>query len=197
MLLRRALLAAPLAPIALAGPIAGGARAQGALRYEFDEAAGRVGFSARHLGFFRSHGEFRRFRATLLLDPARPTEADVEGVVEAASAHVPFPGADDLLRSETFFDAARFPEARFRGRASGAGEAHAFPVAGELTIRGITRPFAMQARLVGRERDAQGAEVANFEAAGTLRRSEFGMLAERVLISDDIALSIAVRIRLS
>ncbi len=54
----------------------------------------------------------------------------------------------------------------------------------------------MQARLVGRERDAQG-EVASFEAAGTLRRGEFGMVAERVLISDDIALSVAVRIRLS
>jgi polyisoprenoid-binding protein YceI len=189
MLPRRALLAVTLA--------AGTASAQAPLRYAFDEAAGRVGFSARHLGFVRSHGEFRRFRATLLLDPARPTEAEVEGVVEAASAHVPFPGADELLRSEAFFDAARFPEARFRGRATGAGEARAFPVAGELTIRGATRPFAMQARLVGREREAGGAEVASFEAAGTLRRGEFGMVAERVLISDDIALTVAVRIRLS
>jgi polyisoprenoid-binding protein YceI len=182
-------------PALLALPLLLAPRARAATpRYEFDQSAGRVGFTARHIGAIRSQGEFQRFRVTLLLDPARPTDAAVEGVVETASASVPFPGADELLRSEPFFDATRFPEARFEGAARGAGSAERFPVDGRLTIRGITRPFAMHARLTGRSRDAEG-EIASFEASGELRRSEFGMVAERILISDAIALSVAVRIR--
>ena len=50
------------------------ARAERA-RYNFDQAVGQLGFSARHLGMFSSYGRFDRFRADLMLDPARPAEA--------------------------------------------------------------------------------------------------------------------------
>jgi len=165
----------------LAVPQAGRAQAH----HEFDEAVGRIGFSARHIGLVRSFGEFRRYCATLLVDPIRPTEAAVAGEVESA---------DDLLRSASFFDAARHPGSSFEGRATGDGEARLFAIAGRLTVRAITRPFALQARLRRRERDAEG-EVAACEAMVTMRRSEFGMVTERVLISDAIALTISVRLR--
>ena len=49
------------------------------------------------------------------------------------------------------------------------------------TIRGITRPYRMEARLVDRKRDPDlGRDVADFTGAGDLRRSEFGMTAEPV-----------------
>jgi polyisoprenoid-binding protein YceI len=164
-------------------------------RYLFTEREGRIAFLARHLGLLRSEGQFGRFRAELEIDPDRPEAARVSGAVETASASVPYPGADELLRSEAFFDSARHPEASFQGVAPGAGSAERFPIEGTLTIRGISRPWRLEARLLGRERTAEG-EVARFEAAGRLSRSAYGMVAERALISDEIGLVISVQIRL-
>lgn len=165
------------------------ARGQERLRYVFDQNLGRIAFSARHLGLFTSQGQFDRFQATLLIDPANPQNASVECVVETAEVSIAFPGATDLLRSEAYFDVAHHPTARFAGEANGLTEAGGFPIAGQLAVRGITRPFRMTARLIER----QGG-VAHFQAEGDMLRGEFGMVADRVLISDAIRLSVDVRI---
>jgi len=165
------------------------AEAQERSRYAFDQGTGRISFSARHLGLITSVGQFDRFQATLLIDPDNPANAAVDCVVETAEVSIPFPGASDLLRSEAYFDVARHPTARFQGQANGLTEAGGFPIAGNLVVRGITRPFRMIARLIER----QGG-VARFQAEGDMRRGEFGMVADRSIISDVIRLSVDVRI---
>jgi len=164
-------------------------RAEQRSRYAFDQSIGRIGFSARHLGLFTSSGQFDRFQAVLLIDPANPANAAVDCLVETSEVSIPFPGATDLLRSEPYFDVARHPTARFQGQANGLTEAGGFPIAGNLVVRGITRPFRMTARLIER----QGG-VARFQAEGEMRRSEFGMVADRNIISDIIRLHVDVRI---
>ncbi len=69
-----------------------------------------------------------------------------------------------------------------------------FLVPGLLAMRGVERPLTLQAALLSRE--AAGG-VADFELKGTLRRSAFGMSAEHLLISDQVALAIRARIRLA
>lgn len=184
---RRALLALPFLA---AAPAAGQPQ-----RYVFTEREGEIRFVARHIGLVSSEGRFERFRATLRLTPERPTDAEVACEVETASATVPFPGAGDLLRSAAFFDAANHPTAQFAGTATGAGAAALFPVVGSLTVRAITQPLALDARLVDRAREGE-AEVARFEATGRLSRAAFGMVTERFLISDEIGLTVRVRIKL-
>ena len=162
-------------------------------RYVFDETRGRLEFTARHLGFLSSTGRFEDFAAELLIDPNRPLTSLVTVTVRTAAIALAYPGAVDLLRSADFFDVERFPEARFTGAATGQGSLENFALAGELTIRGITRPYAMEARLVGRRRDAAvGADVADFAATGAMRRSEYGMTAQTTAISDTIRLAVSV-----
>ena len=165
--------------------------------WRFDHVGGRISFTARHLGLFSSTGRFERFRAVVSLDPADLSDARVEAVVETAAISHPWPAAGPLLRSPAFFDSERFPEARFTGRAVGLSDRGAFPVEGRLSVRGIERPFRMQARLLARGRDAAAdGEVADFEASGELDRTEFGMVAERDMIADAIGLSVRVRLLL-
>jgi polyisoprenoid-binding protein YceI len=165
--------------------------------WRFGPEAGRISFTARHLGLFSSTGQFERFRAIVTLDPRNLEDARVEAVVETAAISHPWPAAGPLLRSASFFDSERFPEARFTGRASGVSDRGAFPVEGTLWVRGIERSFAMRARLVTRGRDqAVGRDVADFEAEGELDRTQFGMAAERDVISDLIALAVRVRLLL-
>jgi polyisoprenoid-binding protein YceI len=169
------------------------ARAQRA-RYSFDQGVGNLGFSARHLGMFASHGKFDRFHADLALDPALPAQADVDVVIETGFVTLPWPGATDLLRGPRYFDVERFPQARFTGRAEGVADQGAFPVRGVITLRGIERPLLLRARLEERQREPSG-DIARFTAEGEIRRSEFGMTADRTMISDVITLTVEVRIR--
>lgn len=185
---RRAV-AGGLGALAVAGPA--GARN----RYVFDQGVGRLEFVARHLGVLSSTGRFEDFSAELLIDPDRPLTTHVEVTVRTAAVALAYPGAVDLLRSPAFFDVERFPVATFSGAATGEGSLARFTLAGALTIRGITRPHRMEARLVERRRDATlGREIAEFAAGGEMRRSEFGMTAEPAAISDAIRLVVRVRI---
>lgn len=164
-------------------------------RYVFDQSAGQLTFEARHLGLMRSTGRFEAFGAEVVLDRADATRAAVDVRVRTQSVTLPFPGAEELLRSEAFFDVARYPEARFRGQAEGAGVQALFPLVGELTVRGVTRPFAMEARLEGRAVDpALGQEVATFSARGELSRAAYGMTADRLMIEDMVSIGVQVRL---
>jgi polyisoprenoid-binding protein YceI len=160
---RRAFLALPA--LVVARPLAARpAAAQGNL-YEFDERIGQLSFSARHLGLLSSNGRFERFRVALRLDPASPASAMVDVEVQTGFVTLPYPGAEDLLRSPDFFDSERHPSARFRGRAEPAASSERFLLRGDLTIRGITRPQAMEARLLERRSEAVQ-EIARFTAVG-------------------------------
>lgn len=185
---RRVLLLGGVA--ALAAPPA---RAASRERFVFDRTGGTLEFTARHLGILSSSGRFDDFSAELLIDPDQPLTTTVSVTVRTGSVQLAYPGAVELLRSPDFFDVERFPEARFDGAATGQGSLERFDLAGNLTIRGITRPFAMQARLLGRRRDeARGKDIANFSAAGEMKRSEFGMTSEASAISDRIGLAVRV-----
>jgi polyisoprenoid-binding protein YceI len=181
--------------VGLGGALLLGRPALARTRYVFDHSVGRLEFVARHLGVLSSTGRFEDFAAELMIDPDRPLTTHVEVTVRTAAVALAYPGAVELLRSPAFFDVERFPEARFNGAATGEGSLARFPLAGELTIRGVTRPHRMEARLVGRQRDAAlGRDIAEFSGSGTMKRSEFGMTAEPAAISDEIRLVVRVRI---
>lgn len=159
--------------------------------YAVDQRNGQIGFTFRHLVLFTARGRFGRFRANLRLDPTDPTRMSVDCVLDMAAVDVSLPGATERLRSEAFFDVARFPQARFHGVGSGEGDAGSFPILGELTLRDVTRPFRLQARLGERRPGA-----ARFQAQGEISRGAYGLLADRPLVSDEIQLAVDVWIAL-
>lgn len=170
----------------------------GQSRYVFDQSVGTLTFLAHHLGLFTSTGHFDRFQAEVLLDPRDATRASVDVVVETGSVSLDWPGAVALLRSADFFDVAAYPTARFRGTARGLGVTAAFPIVGDLSLRGITLPFPMQSRLVGRAHDpVLGADFATFAVKGSLSRSAYGMTADPIAIGDAVQVGMTVRLRLA
>ncbi|MFM8613134.1 MAG: YceI family protein, partial [Alphaproteobacteria bacterium] len=159
----------------------------------FDHTQGRLEFIARHLMVLTSTGQFSRFACELILDPDRPETARVAVQVETGSIAHAYPGAADLLRSPAYFDAERWPIARFSGRAKPGGRIEAFELAGPLEMRGVTQPVTMQARLSGRRRDAAtGAEIVDCTARGEISRSAFGMTADSLATGDRVQLAVSV-----
>ncbi|MCA3381119.1 MAG: YceI family protein [Roseomonas sp.] len=185
---RRALAGAVLPLLGLAPQPARAARV-----FRFNQNQGRLEFIARHLLVLTSTGQFSRFDCELILDPDRPETARVVVQVETASIAHAYPGAADLLRSAAYFDAERWPIARFSGSARPGGRIEAFDLAGPLEMRGVTRPVTMQARLSGRRRDAAtGAEIVDCTARGEVSRTAFGMVADMAATGDRVQLAVSV-----
>ena len=185
---RRALAGAVLPLLGLAPLPARAARV-----FRFDQSQGRLDFIARHLLVLTSTGQFSRFSCELTLDPERPDTARVTVEVETASITHPYPGAADLLRSPPYFDAERWPLARFSGRAAPGGRVEAFDLAGPLEMRGVTQPLTLQAKLARRRRDAAtGAEIVDCTARGEISRTAFGMVADMAATGDRVQLAVSV-----
>lgn len=101
----------PATPILLllAGVYAGGVGAETWAPVPDDSA---LTFTAEQQGA-EFEGEFREFTATFDLDPADPTAARIEAVITVASVDTAYADRDEYLRGDEWFDAARWPQARF------------------------------------------------------------------------------------
>jgi polyisoprenoid-binding protein YceI len=103
------------------------------------------------------------------------------------------PALDEHLRSEDFFEVAKFPTASFRSTKveQGAGKDR-LKVTGELNLHGITRPVTLDVTVlkIGANPRTQLPTV-GFEATTTLKRSDFGLGAFVPQVSDEIRLQLS------
>src|SRR6185503_10272733 len=102
-----ALLLAPLAAVALAQGAAA-AKPAGPRTYTIDRNHSSVGFRIRHL-VSNVDGRFKDFAGTVTYDVANPEKSSVDMTVQAASIDTDTPKRDEDLRSENFFDVAKYP----------------------------------------------------------------------------------------
>jgi polyisoprenoid-binding protein YceI len=77
---------------------------------------------------------------------------------------------DEHLRSADFFDAASHPEITFAVRSAEVRTGDTVGVSGQLSVRGISRPQSLTARLVGADADAL-----TLDTEFTVDRAEFGL----------------------
>ncbi|MGW2934786.1 YceI family protein [Streptomyces sp. NPDC001156] len=91
--------------------------------------------------------------------------------VDAASLDTKHAKRDQHLRSADFFDAEHHPEITFavRGAESRAGDSA--QIAGELTVRGVSRPQSFTARVAHAD-----ANTVTLEAEFTVDRTDFGLV---------------------
>ncbi|GGV89190.1 YceI family protein [Streptomyces massasporeus] len=77
---------------------------------------------------------------------------------------------DTHLRSEHFFDADHHPEITFAARSAELRDGDQVHVVGQLTVRGISRPLSLTARVT--DRDTAGLTL---DTEFTVDREQFGM----------------------
>ena len=149
--------------------------------WQFDPTHSRVGFAVRHLMVSKVRGEFAKWSGTFAFDPDRPEASTVAVDIDAASLDTKEPQRDAHLRSGDFFDAEHFPTLTFRSTKVERAGAQRFSVAGDLTIRGVTRAVTLDVDYAGQVKDAWGGTRAGFSARTTIDRKEFGLVWNMVL----------------
>ena len=179
-----------------AGPVrlVAGAELPASGRWQIDPGHTEAAFIGRHFMLTKVRGRFTGVTGTIVVAD-EPGESTVEVTIDMASVESGSQARDDHLRSADFFDTARHPTAAFSGRAAEWQGTQGL-LAGDLTIRGITRPVTLQVGYLGHVADPWGGQRAIFTAHGILNREDWGLTWNMLLdgggllVSKDIGIEI-------
>ncbi len=81
---------------------------------------------------------------------------------------------DAHVKSADFFDVEKYPVATFTSRAV-EPNGNNYVLHGELSLKGVTRPVALDLEFYGANPGMGHGEVAGFEASVVLNRKDFGI----------------------
>lgn len=160
--------------------------------YDLDPAHTFPSFEADHLGGLSVwRGKFNRSRGSVSLDRAAG-DGRLEVVVDTASVDFGLDAMDEHARGEGLLDVAQWPQARYAGRLVDFVDGRPTRVEGELTLRGVTRPLALEIRSFKcMPHPLHARELCGADALATFRRDEFGIDAGK-----DYGFDMAVTLRI-
>ena len=98
-----------------------------------------VGFKIKHMMIATVRGQFTEFEGTIVAAEDDPANSHAMGTVKVASIDTGNADRDAHLRSPDFFDAERYPEITFESTRIRHVSGGTFSLAGNLTIKGVTR----------------------------------------------------------
>jgi polyisoprenoid-binding protein YceI len=146
--------------------------------WSVDPAHSTIEFRVKHMVIQTVKGRFRDFDGAIVTG----AEPSVSGSIRVASLDTLHEERDAHLRSADFFDAERYPEIGFHANGMQFnGEDSRFALPGELTIRGVTRPIALNGEVRGTVVDTDGRDRIALALHGQLDRSDYGLVWNRAL----------------
>ena len=144
--------------------------------WKIDPAHSRIEFKVRHLGVSNVRGILSIPKATpyfVKLDEKDITKSSVEVTIDATSVDTAEPARDTHLKSDAFFNIAKYPTITFKSTSITKVNGK-LTLTGDLTLAGVTKPVTLT--LDGPappQTDAKGVTRSGFSAIGLLRRSDF------------------------
>jgi polyisoprenoid-binding protein YceI len=143
--------------------------------WQLDPAHSNAQFSVRHLGISNVQGEFTKVTGTVNLDDQDISKSTVSASIDVNSLDTRVQHRDDDLKSDHFFDVAKYPTITFQSTkivSTGEGTAK---MTGNLTLHGVTKEVAFDVtgptkviQVMGTRRGAS--------ATTKINRQDFGMV---------------------
>lgn len=144
--------------------------------YNADNVHSRIGFTIKHLGVSDFNGNFNKYETKITGSKADFTDAVFEFSADAASINTANDMRDEHLRSEDFFNTAKFEKLTFKSTAVKALKGNKMQIVGDLTMHGVTKSVTLDATHVGNfENPKTKKTVSGFKITGEVKRSDFGV----------------------
>jgi polyisoprenoid-binding protein YceI len=166
--------------------------------WTIDATHSLIEFSVKHMMFTTVRGKFGAVEGAVHLNTENPEASSVEVEIESAGIDTGVEDRDNHLRSADFFNVEEHPNLRFRstGVSGSLVEGGAFQVAGDLTIRGVTREVVLEATFEGTGTDPWGGRRAGFSASTTIDRRDFDLTWNQALEAGGVLVGHDVKIEL-
>ena len=153
------------------------------MKWTFEPGHTAAEFCVRHMMVTWVRGHFKNVKGTMEFDLNDQARSSAEAVIDANQLWTGEPDRDAHLKSADFLDVARHPQILFKSSSVQQVGASQFQLAGNLTIRGVTRPVAVDVTYLGEWQTPYwvGAEDkgpitrAGFHATMRIDRNDFGV----------------------
>ena len=149
--------------------VAGSAFAQ---TWGVDKAHAKLGFGITHMMLAEVDGSFKSFDATITGTKDDFSDAVFEVSADIESINTDNEGRDKDLKSDKYFDVAKFAKLTFKSNSIKKVEGNKFKLTGDLTIKGITKPVDLDLVITGPV-DTQRGKKLGIKATGTFKRLDF------------------------
>ncbi len=162
--------------------------------YNIDPSHSSVGFEVKHMGIATVRGAFRRFQGSI---DATDESAVLQGTVEVASIDTGDENRDGHLTAPDFFDVQQYPEISFHTTAIQASEDGRIRLAGDITMKGITKPIELAGTVAEGGTDPWGNERIGFEVEAAIDRRDFDLKWNQTLPNGNLLVSNEVKLLVS
>jgi polyisoprenoid-binding protein YceI len=169
--------------------------------WNIDPDHSNIGFKVRHLMVSNVKGVFGKVRGVVNVDEKELTDSKVTATIDTASIDTGVAKRDADLRSERFFDVAKYPTMTFVSTKVARDGADKLKVMGDLTIHGVTRPVVLDVEgPSGEVKDPMGHIRRGASASTKINRKDFGLNWNKametggVLVGDEVDINIEVEL---
>lgn len=168
--------------------------------WALDASHSNVKFTVSHLVISEVDGHFKMFDGKMTNGKADFTDAKMEFTVDVASINTENSMRDDHLKSDDFFNAAKFPKMKFVSKSFKKLSGNKYELTGDLTIRDVTKPVTFAVTYGGVVKDPYGNIKAGFKAKSTINRKTFGLMwsamteAGGAVVGDDVDINLNIQL---
>jgi len=161
-------------------------------RYSFDKSHTYINFTVNHLGFSEMMGRFSQYDGFIDYDENNPAASRINVSLSPASIHTSSDLLDAKLQGSDFFDSGKYPDIRFISTNVDVTGENTADITGELTLRGITKPVVLHARLNKADYNPiTNLFMIGFAGSALIHRSDFGMTAFLPEVGDEVRLDLS------
>jgi polyisoprenoid-binding protein YceI len=162
--------------------------------WQIDPAHANAQFTVRHLSISNVSGQFNKVTGSVQLDEKDVTKSVVNATVDVASVDTRDAGRDGDLKSDHFFDVAKFPTMTFVSTKIASAGAGKLKMTGNLTLHGVTKEVTFD---VDGPSDAITDPWKNLRrgasATTTINRRDFGITTyPAAAIGDDVKITLDI-----
>ncbi len=178
-----------VAPPAAAQVLTAAQQTAAAGAYSVDKPHSSIAFTVMHLGITKVPGRFDDFDGKVKVDPKSLDGSSVEFTIKATSVNTANDQRDAHLKTDTFFDTAKYPDITFKSTRISKRK-NGYAATGTLTMHGVAKPIVLPFTLVGPVKGMEQGTHLGVATTLTLKRSDFGMTAYEPAVGDEIPITI-------
>ena len=165
-----------------------------ATKWTIDPSHSEIQFKVKHLMVTTVTGSFKKFEGTVESNSDDFSDAKISFTADISSIDTGAPDRDKHLRSADFFELDKYPQLKFTSTSFKKIDEHNYDLAGDLNIRGVTKPIKLKVEYAGKAKDPWGNTKAGFALEGKINRKEWGLAWNAPLETGGVLVSEEVRL---
>jgi polyisoprenoid-binding protein YceI len=165
--------------------------------WQIDPQHTAAGFAVKHLMISTVRGQFKGVTGTVNWDDQDISKSTVDITIDANTVDTSEPKRDADLKSDKFFEVAKYPTITFKSKKIEQVSAGKLKITGDLTIHGVTKEAVLDVEgPTPPVKDPWGNTRVAANATTKVNRQDFGvkwnanMDGGGVVVGDDVAITI-------